>query len=139
MLNKLLLVVFSTLVLSACNTINLENKYQKPENLLYQNNKLAYKTITVQRDNKLCKDDTPDSQDCPISLYINDFKAGDFYINNTAKFHLKKDKYILKVKNCLNNCSNSEVKINLKEQLKNVTYILSVDHEQKPIIIIKNI
>lgn len=111
--------------------------YEKPKKLLFQNNKIGYKTLNIQRDSKLCKDEDLKDQNCPIDLYIDDFKAGIFYINNKAKYHLNQDEHILLAKNCLNNCSNNELKINLKNELKNVTYILSIDQNSNPIIINK--
>ena len=77
------------------------------------------------------------NQDCPIKLYIDDFKSGIFYINNKATYYLKPNDHILKVKNCINEYTNNELKTDYKDQLKDVTFILSFDNESNPIIIKK--
>ena len=67
--------------LSACTTLKNQNKYDKPLNLLFINKELNSIPLQVQRDERLCDDDKAHDQNCPIKFYIDDFKAGDFYIN----------------------------------------------------------
>jgi outer membrane protein OmpA-like peptidoglycan-associated protein len=116
-------------MLQGCST--LQNS--KPNNLLFQGQKIKNSSkITVQRDEKLCADDTIDKQNCPISFYIDNFKAGDFYINNQANYYLKPEQYNFKVKNCTeNSCQSCEVEIN--ENMKNFTF--SVDEKGLPFIL----
>lgn len=93
--------------------------------------------LNVQRDDRLCEDDKVDDQKCPIKFYIDDFKAGDFYINNTTTYYLKQNEYELTVKNCKEQCKVFHTKININEQLPIVNLVLSIDHEGKPFIINK--
>ncbi len=81
----------------------------------------AYK-IHVQRDEKLCADDQAKNQKCATKLYIDEFKAGDFYINNSADFYLKEGEYQFKVKNCTTHCKNYSVSycVNEKSLLNNL-------------------
>lgn len=130
---------FATIALSAslvaCSTFPGVNKYAKPDNLLFQINTIDAYKIHVQRDEKLCADDQAKNQKCATKLYIDDFKAGDFYINNSADFYLKEGKYQFKVKNCTNHCENYSVSycVNEKSLLNNL--LLTVDNNGKPIIL----
>lgn len=123
--------------LSACSSFQTQSNFKKPKNLLFNNKQLNTFPIHVQRDERLCKDDQKNDQKCPIKFYIDDFKAGDFYINNTATYYLKSNEYVLTVKNCKEQCKIYHTKINIGEQYNNAKLILSIDHEGKPFIINK--
>lgn len=127
-----LLVVAVALGLHGCST----SQYLKPNNLLFQDQKIENSSrITVQRDEQLCADDTIDKQNCPISFYIDNFKAGDFYINNQANYYLKPEQYNFKVKNCTeNSCQSCEVEINTANGAVN-NFTLSVDEKGFPFIL----
>lgn len=127
-----LLVVGVALGLHGCST----SQYSKPNNLLFQDQKIENSSrITVQRDEQLCADDTIDKQNCPISFYIDNFKAGDFYINNQANYYLKPEQYNFKVKNCTeNSCQSCEVEINTTNGAGN-NFTLSVDGKGFPFIL----
>lgn len=137
MLNKVIFYTTLCILISSCSILNKQNNYKKPIDLLFQNKKIDSIKIHVQRDDKLCKDETDNNQDCPIKLYVDDFKSGEFFTNNEAFYYLKPNEYILKAKNCTNECSKYELKIDLNNQLKYVTYVLSIDNESNPIIIQK--
>lgn len=121
--------------LSAC--VNTTQKpYQAPSNLLFQNaSDKNNQQIKVQRDNKLCAEDTAEKQNCPIDFYIDDFKAGTYFINNKATYNLKSDVYNFKVKNCTDKCSTYEIDVKVDDQLQHRDFILSVDDQGKPFII----
>ncbi|MGK9155822.1 hypothetical protein [Acinetobacter radioresistens] len=120
--------------LTACS--NSEIKYKEPTNLLFQNsNQKGTISIHIQRDNKLCSDDTIYKQNCPINLYINDFKAGTYYIENAATYYLEPGVHNLKAKNCIDKCLSDKLNININNSNKDQTFILSVDEEGKPLII----
>lgn len=137
MIKYSLLSAIMVVALSACSTFSTQQIFNQPNNLLFNNKKLNTLPISVQRDERLCEDDKPDDQKCPIKFYIDDFKAGDFYINNTTTYYLKPNEYELTVKNCKEECKTSHIKINVGEHLPLVTLILSIDHEGKPFIINK--
>lgn len=137
MIKYSLLSAIMVVALSACSTFSTQPKFNQPDNLLFNNKKLNTLPISVQRDERLCENDKPDDQKCPIKFYIDDFKAGDFYINNTTTYYLKPNEYELTVKNCKEECQTSHIKINVGEHLPLVTLILSIDHEGKPFIINK--
>ena len=127
-----LLTALVTLTLQGCSTL----QYSKPDNLMFHDQKIKNGIqVTVQRDDKLCASDTIDKQNCPISFYIDNFKAGDFYINNRVNYYLKSDKYNLKVKNCTNNsCKSCDVDIKATNQNLN-NFTLSVDEKDFPLIL----
>ncbi|MFA3130278.1 OmpA family protein [Acinetobacter pittii] len=127
-----LIIIGVTLGLHGCST----SQYSKPNNSLFQDQKIKNSSrINVQRDEQLCADDTVDKQNCPISFYIDNFKAGDFYINNQANYYLKPEQYNFKVKNCTeNSCQSCEVEFNtINEAVNNFT--LSVDEKGFPFIL----
>lgn len=126
------------LSVTACSLLPHNTGYNEPKNLLFQNNTKDTFRIYVQRDDKLCADDTLDKQNCQIKFYIDDFKAGDFYINNQANYYLKENKYKLSVKNCTTECQVNEIYFCVNEQLKNNEINLSVDANGKPFIINKD-
>lgn len=127
-----LIVAGIAVVLHGCST----SQYSKPNNLLFQDQKIENSSrITVQRDEQLCADDTIDKQNCPISFYIDNFKAGDFYINNQANYYLKPEQYNFKVKNCTeNSCQSCEVEINTTNGAVD-NFTLSVDEKGFPFIL----
>ena len=137
MIKRSLLCLSMVASLAACSTISSQSKFDKPNNLLFNNKELNTLPLQVQRDERLCEDDKADDQKCPIKFYIDDFKVGDFYINNTTTYYLKPNEYELTVKNCKEQCQVFHTKINISEHLPNVNLILSVDHEGKPFIINK--
>lgn len=94
--------------------------------------------IHVQRDNKLCEGDEASNQTCATKFYIDDFKAGDFYINNTADFYLKENQYEFSVKNCKTDCQINTVKFCVNEKLINNQLLLSIDNNGKPVILNKD-
>lgn len=135
---KLSLITLCTVtLLTACSTFNGSNKYQKPDNLLFINKELNTYPLTVQRDDKLCDDDQINNQKCPIKFYIDDFKAGDFYIKNKTNYYLKPNEYELTVKNCKEECKVYHTKINISETTPTLNLILTIDHNGKPFIINK--
>lgn len=80
-------LVLLSLLLTACGTPL--STYNKPSNLLFQQKDgNSNQVIHVYRDNKLCLNDDKNRQVCPINFYIDDFKAGTFYINNKANYYL---------------------------------------------------
>lgn len=137
MLNKVIFYTALCISISSCSILNKQDNYEKPLALLFQNKEIDSIKIHVQRDDKLCEDETNNKQDCPIKLYVDDFKSGEFFTNNEAFYYLKPNEHSLKVKNCTSDCSNYELKINLNNQLEYVTYVLSIDNESNPIIIQK--
>lgn len=125
--------IFLSLFLTACAMPF--NTYNKPANLLFQKKKDdRNQVIHVYRDNKLCLNDNRNRQTCPVNFYIDDFKAGSFYINNKADFYLKPDVYIIKVKSCKTECSNYQLTLNVNDQLQNRDFKISIDSEDKPFI-----
>jgi len=137
MIKRSLLCLTIMTSLAACSTLSTHSKFDKPNNLLFVNKELNTIPLNVQRDERLCEDDKADDQKCPIKFYIDDFKAGEFYINNTTTYYLKSNEYELTVKNCKEECKTYHTKINISEQLPIVNLILSVDHNGKPFIINK--
>ncbi|MBJ9986805.1 hypothetical protein IAE19_15340 [Acinetobacter sp. S40] len=123
-----------SLFLTAC--VTPFNMYSKPSNLLFQKqDNTRNQVIHVFRDNKLCLNDDKSRQNCPVSFYIDDFKAGDFYINNKANFYLKPDAYVIKVKSCRTICETYELKLNVNNQLENRDFTISIDSDDKPFIV----
>lgn len=137
MIKRSLIGLSMIIGLSACSTLAPQQKFNKPDNLLFNNKELNTLPLNVQRDERLCEDDKADDQKCPIKFYIDDFKAGDFYINNTTTYYLKPNEYELTVKNCKEECKVFHTKINISEQLPTTNLVLSVDHDGKPFIINK--
>ncbi|MBJ9986763.1 OmpA family protein [Acinetobacter sp. S40] len=130
---KLSLLSIATLGLIGCAS----NPYSKPSDLKFQENKQGNtQIINVKRDDKLCSKDTQNEQNCPIDFYIDSIKAGHFYINNTAKYHLKPEIYNFKVKNCVSGseCKTCDVDLS-PDHLKDHNFILSVDDVGKPFIL----
>lgn len=124
---------FALIFLTGCSLFNASKNHNEPKNLIFQNNNLEQK-ITVKRDSKLCQDETKSNQNCEVYFYIDNFKAGDFYINNKANFYLNPNKYTLKVKNCKTECYSNELVINLEKNTVNLNYIISLDEQEKPYI-----
>ena len=121
----------TTLGMVGCSS----NPYQHPSNLKFQssvNGKTQH--LTVIRDEKLCSNETYDDQNCPIKFYVDDIKAGDFYINNSAKLVLKPELYNLKAKNCTDECFVCEAEVDLSKVKENVIH-LSVDESGYPVIL----
>lgn len=134
MIKKALLTCLAFSALTACTTFS---NYSKPSNLLFQKNVEDAVQILVQRDKKLCQDEQEKQQNCPIHFYINDFKSGDFYIQNEAKYYLKPNEYKLTVKNCKNKCTTSEIQVKVAEDMLDKRFILTLDDNDKPLIIQK--
>lgn len=126
-------LVLLSLLLTACGTPL--STYNKPSNLLFQQKDgNSNQVIHVYRDNKLCLKDDKNRQVCPINFYIDDFKAGTFYINNKANYYLKPDAYVLKVKSCKTECATYVFKLDLNNQLKAPDFKISIDENDKPFI-----
>lgn len=127
-----LLVVITSVGLTAC----VSNQYAQPSNLRFQEkNHENSQIINVKRDEKLCAGDTVEKQNCPINFYIDSFQAGNFYVNNSAQYHLKPATYNFKVKNCTaNECMVCDVDLHANN-LSDRNFILSVEASGKPIII----
>lgn len=127
-----LLVIAVSIGLSACAA----NNYSQPAGLRFQegsNDKVQ--VINVKRDDKLCAEDTPAKQNCPINFYIDNIQSGSFYINNTAQYHLKPEIYNFKVKNCTaQECQSCDVDLQTN-QLTDNNLTLSVDKNGKPYIL----
>ena len=132
MLRAIAAVICTTSLIS-CTT--LTSNYQKPVDLIFQS-KTTEKNqmILVSRDQKLCAEDTLEKQDCPINFYIDDYKSGQFYINNQAKYYLQPATYTLKVKNCTTECSTHAINIDLSNGGQNRSFVISVDENAKPFI-----
>ena len=130
---KIISVSAVAIILTACS---MSSNYKRSVNLLFQE-KSAEKNqvIHVKRDKKLCGEDSAKQQECPISFYVDDFKAGTFYINNQANYNLYPNTYTLKVKNCTTKCDSHEIDIKIDDELTNREFILSVDKDGKPFII----
>lgn len=128
-------VLTSIGVISIGLTGCISHDYAKPLNLRFQDKtQLNSQIVEVKRNHLLCANDTVKQQDCPIEFYIDSFKSGQFYINNSAKYFLKTETYNFKVKNCnTNECQSCDVDIQ-PDQLKDKTFILSVDGNGQPFI-----
>lgn len=134
-MNRFFAAIMLVAPLSAC-VHSPQNAYQSPSNLLFQTaSEKNNQKINVQRDNKLCAEDSVEKQNCPIDFYIDDFKSGTYFINNKATYNLKPDTYNFKVKNCTDKCSTYDVNLKVDDQLENRDLILSVDTQGKPFII----
>lgn len=133
MFKKLFITGVAVISLTACSSA--VKNYAQPSNLLFQNKDINTNTIYVERDDKLCGNDTLEQQNCPTSFYIDDFKAGDFYINNHAQYELKENTYTLKVKNCTKECATHEIKYTVNQNLTNRKLTLSIDQNGLPFII----
>lgn len=129
---KLSFWAIATFGLVACTS----NPHSHPSNLRFQKNKQENnQIIKVKRDDKLCADDTKKSQNCPINFYIDNIQAGRFYINNTARYHLKPEIYNFKVKNCISGSECKTCDVDLRtDQLKDHDFTLSVDDTGSPFI-----
>ncbi|MCU4415109.1 hypothetical protein KTH71_13860 [Acinetobacter sp. WU_MDCI_Axc73] len=126
------LVLVSLLFTACASPLNV---YNKPSNLLFQKKDgNSNQDIHVYRDSKLCLNDDKNRQVCPIDFYIDDFKAGTFYINNKANYYLKPDAYVLKVKSCKTECATYVFKLDLSKQLKVRDFKISMDENDKPFI-----
>ena len=128
----ILMVVTAAIGMTAC----VSNQYQKPSNLRFQEKSLTNNQIVlVKRDEKLCSGDTATHQKCAIDFYIDRIQVGNFYINNTAKYHLKSEVYNFKVKNCnTESCFSCDVDVDV-QKLNSHNFLLSVDGEGKPFIL----
>ncbi len=132
MLKKIMALTVLSLALGACSTV--PNTTQ-PSNLLFQTPSAGAKVLNVQRDDKLCGKDSLQRQNCPIELQIDGFKAGTFYVNTQAQYHLRPNTtYTLKAKNCTVNCATAETQINTcaNGELPQIT--LSRDEQDRPVI-----
>ena len=137
MLKRSLLCLSLVLGLSACSSIQHKATFEKPTHLLFIDKEINSLPVQVQRDERLCDGDKADDQNCPIKFFIDDFKAGEFYIHNTTTYYLKPNEYTLTVKNCKENCVTNHTKIQIDEKLPLVTLVLSIDENGKPFIINK--
>lgn len=126
-----LLIASVSVGITAC----VSNHYASPSDLRFQDNKSENnQTISVKRDEVLCAEDTKDVQNCPIELYIDSIKSGNFYVNNSATYQLKSESYNFKVKNCTeNSCQSCDVDLAIGS-LENKKFVLSVDNTGKPFI-----
>lgn len=132
-MNKFLLLVASmSMTLSAC----VSNQYTHPSDLRFQDKNVRnHQKISVKRNNVLCSGDTEKNQNCPIEFYIDNIKAGTFYINNQADYTLESNSYNLKVKNCTyDSCKSCDVDL-IGDQLVHPLFILSLDSHGKPFIL----
>lgn len=144
MLKKIIVASALVVGLSACTTKPYDYSqppkpadYTKPANLYppFQTAKPGNQILSVERDSKLCAGDTLDKQKCPTYFYINDHKVADFYVNNTANFHVQPQTYSLKVRNCnTGKCLVDEVKICVNNNLRDNKLVLSVDEKGIPFI-----
>ncbi|RZH28090.1 cell envelope biogenesis protein OmpA [Acinetobacter pittii] len=127
-----LLVIAVSIGLSACAA----NNYSQPTGLRFQeggNDKTQ--VINVKRDDKLCAEDAPEKQNCPINFYIDNIQSGSFYINNAAQYRLKPEIYNFKVKNCTSQeCQSCDVDLQTN-QLSDNNLTLSIDKNGKPYIL----
>ncbi|MEW7107538.1 OmpA family protein [Acinetobacter baumannii] len=127
-----LLVIAVSIGLSACAA----NNYSQPTGLRFQeggNDKAQ--VINVKRDDKLCAEDAPEKQNCPINFYIDNIQSGSFYINNAAQYRLKPEIYNFKVKNCTSQeCQSCDVDLQTN-QLSDNNLTLSIDKNGKPYIL----
>ncbi|OTG94707.1 hypothetical protein [Acinetobacter sp. ANC 3832] len=139
MLKHSLLIASLLLSLSSCSTFKTTHNFKKPLNLMFINNDINTIPLQIKRNEKLCDDDKENNQNCPIKLYIDDFKAGDFYINNATTYYLKPNEYVLTVKNCKEKCNTFHMKIIIDSKLPTTSLILSINQEGKPFIINKNL
>ena len=137
MLKRSLFSLSLVTALSACSSLQTNNKFDKPTNLLFIDKDLNTLPVQVQRDERLCDDEKADDQDCPIKFFIDDFKAGEFYINNSTTYYLKPNEYELTVKNCKEKCATYHTKIQVDEKLPLVNIVLSIDENGKPFVINK--
>lgn len=127
---RFLLFPFSVVLTSCVST-----QYSKPSDLRFQEKKLNNPFIlTVKRDDRLCNEDTENSQKCPIDFYIDNFKSGSFYINNSAQYYLKAETYNFKVKNCTDDsCLSCDIDVVVNKLVKPL-FLLSVTDDGKPFI-----
>ena len=126
---------FLAIVLSIGTTACVSTLYSQSSDLRFQEKNQNYnQMITVTRDNRLCAGDTEENQKCPIDFYIDNFKSGTFYSNNSAKYYLKPELYNLKIKNCTaNSCQSCDIDVAV-EKLVDAEFLLSVDDAGKPFI-----
>lgn len=124
--------IFVSLGMIGCATA----QYSQPSDLRFQKEQAKYiQKIQIKRDAVLCADDTTEQQKCPIELYIDNFKSGTFYINNSAHYYLKPETYNFKVKNCTTDeCKSCDVDLN-PQKLENNHFTLSVDGNGHPFIL----
>lgn len=124
--------VFMSLGMIGCAT----TQYSQPSDLRFQKDRAKHiQKIQIKRDAALCADDTTEQQNCPIELYIDNFKSGTFYINNSAHYYLKPETYNFKVKNCTTDeCKSCDVDLN-PQKLENNHFTLSVDGNGHPFIL----
>ncbi|NHC04985.1 OmpA family protein [Acinetobacter sp. 187] len=121
----------ATVGLAACSS----NPYSQPNDLKFQSSSNGKKqNLTVIRDEKLCFNESYEDQRCPIKFYVDDIKAGEFFINNSAKLILKPETYNFKAKNCTDECTVCETEVDVSEVKDNVLH-LSVDDSGRPIIL----
>lgn len=130
---RVIAAIICTSSLISCATFN--SPYQQPSDLLFQN-KTTEKNqmIQVSRDSILCAEDTAELQNCPVSFYIDDYKAGEFYINNQAQYYLHPNTYTLKVKNCTTECRVNEIQIDLNTDIPNREFVISIDENAMPFL-----
>lgn len=132
MLKLCLALCVISIGLTAC----VSNQYSKPLNLRFQEKSELYsQNILVKRTAKLCLGENAKQQNCPIDFYVDHFKAGQFFIDNSAQFFLRPDAHNFEVRNCnTDGCESCSVDLNPKN-LKNKEFILSIDDEDKPFIL----
>jgi hypothetical protein len=132
---KYSLVSFSCFLMTGCISTTPIKSLTKSDPKIFQTNEKNKEIVMIMRDNKLCKEEEKDKKKCPINFYIDDFKAGTFYVNNEQKYFLQPNKYTIKVKNCTDHCETSELEIDLTNQLQKRNFTLSIDAEDRPFII----
>lgn len=93
--------------------------------------------IKVSRDSKEYCRNKADTQDCPITFYINNKNAGDYLVNEQLDYYLEPGDYYLQVKNCQGRCSAYGLDVVVKAQISPPTFILSLDAKGNPFIIRK--
>ena len=134
MLKRSLLCIGLVASISACSSLETHNKFSEPRNLLFINKDLNTTPLQVERDERLCDDEKTDDQNCPIKFFIDDFKAGEFYINNSTTYYLKPNEYELTVKNCKEKCDIYHTKVMVGDNMPPIKIVLSLDKNGKPII-----
>jgi hypothetical protein len=133
-LKPLLFLGLNSFIISACVSTTPLQSLINSDPKLFQANEKNKELVTFMRDEKLCKEELSNKKKCPINLYIDDFKAGTFYVNNTQKYYLEPNKYTIKVKNCTVDCETTQFEIDLTDQLQKKQFTLSIDNDDRPFI-----
>ncbi len=125
--------------LDACGAVSLGKHAQPKYLLLQERTEVKNQPIIVRRDNKLCPEDTKERQTCPIDFFIDDFRVGSYYVDNTAKYYLQSDKYEFKVKRCREKCATFTLDVDVNDAIKSREFIITVDNEGYPLIVQTNL